>query len=352
MTKKNIFAGIFAVILFTPQMVLAAWWNPTMWFKTKQPIKQETLNVETVNSDTTHDLQGPAVLSASSSNATCIALTKNLSIGMEDKSSNSEILRLQKFLFDKKYLTNTPNGYYGAGTVAAVKKFQVDNTVTSDGVINSGTRTKIKEISCKQANITPENSTDKNQQAQPVAKNTKINKISPSPSLLVSANPMIVEPEKTTVVTWKSTNTTECFIEGKGQNSVRGKQRRKSQGEQEIGVGTSLLTISVSCTGENGKSISKELLIRTKSPQEPSPEAKQSAAGVGRYEMYMSGHLSMVSYLTKTEAQDHCINITHKNNPNNSIECMWGNEKIYSFYGDKTKLFWKNAGGDLPDLME
>ncbi len=75
---------------------------------------------------------------------TCTSLTKPLSKGSE----NSEGLTLQQFLFDGGYLTIKPNGYFGAGTVTAVKKFQIANGISPVGSIGAGTRGKVKEVSC------------------------------------------------------------------------------------------------------------------------------------------------------------------------------------------------------------
>lgn len=98
---------------------------------------------------------------SSASAMTCANLTKNLSKGSE----NSEVLKLQQFLFDGGYLTVKPNGYFGAGTVTAVKKFQGANGLAQVGSVGPGTRGKIKEVGCGGVVIKKEVS------AQPVSKN-------------------------------------------------------------------------------------------------------------------------------------------------------------------------------------
>ncbi len=80
---------------------------------------------------------------------TCTNLTKSLSKGSE----NSEVLKLQQFLFDGGYLTVKPNGYFGNGTVAAVKKFQIANGTSPVGSVGPATRSKIKEVSCKAESV-------------------------------------------------------------------------------------------------------------------------------------------------------------------------------------------------------
>lgn len=78
----------------------------------------------------------------------CTNLTKALSKGSE----NNEVLKLQQFLFDGGYLTVKPNGYFGNGTVAAVKKFQASNKLSQVGSVGVVTRGKIKDVSCKSIN--------------------------------------------------------------------------------------------------------------------------------------------------------------------------------------------------------
>jgi peptidoglycan hydrolase-like protein with peptidoglycan-binding domain len=75
---------------------------------------------------------------------TCTNLTKSFSKGAE----NGEVLRLQQFLFDSGYLTIKPNGYFGSGTLAAVKRFQGSNGLLQVGSVGPATRNKIKELSC------------------------------------------------------------------------------------------------------------------------------------------------------------------------------------------------------------
>ena len=63
--------------------------------------------------------------------STCLSLTKNLAKGQE----NGEVRLLQQFLVDGGYLKTQPNGYFGPGTVAAVKKFQIANGMSPVGSV-------------------------------------------------------------------------------------------------------------------------------------------------------------------------------------------------------------------------
>ncbi len=75
---------------------------------------------------------------------TCVDLTKNVSRYQE----NSNVKLLQTFLFERKYLQATPNGYFGAGTFAAVKAFQKEKGLSMIGAVGPATRALIKKESC------------------------------------------------------------------------------------------------------------------------------------------------------------------------------------------------------------
>ena len=120
----------------------------------------------------------------------CLELTKNLSKGQE----NNEVLLLQQFLFDKGYLTQKPNGYFGNGTVTAVKKFQIANGLSSVGSVGIATRKKVKETSCLKSGTT---STPKVIQEETQSTTTFSTKTSSS----VSDRQWIEEPSKYNYIT-------------------------------------------------------------------------------------------------------------------------------------------------------
>ncbi len=80
----------------------------------------------------------------SASAFTCVDLPKNLSKGME----SSSVLSLQNFLKEKGYLTAKPNGYFGVGTLGAVKKYQASVGLSRSGQVFSLTRAAIKNETC------------------------------------------------------------------------------------------------------------------------------------------------------------------------------------------------------------
>lgn len=76
--------------------------------------------------------------------AQCVDLQSMLSKGAE----NAKVLSLQNFLFEKGYLKAKPNGYFGGGTVAAVKAYQKSLGFEQAGSVGPGTRAAIKKATC------------------------------------------------------------------------------------------------------------------------------------------------------------------------------------------------------------
>lgn len=79
----------------------------------------------------------------------CVALSRNLSIGMRDYSQNSNIKKLQSFLISKGYLeASNSTGYFGNLTFRAVKSFQASSNIISTGFVGPLTRAEIQRVSC------------------------------------------------------------------------------------------------------------------------------------------------------------------------------------------------------------
>lgn len=88
---------------------------------------------------------GLLLLSLSSVSAlSCVDLKSNLTKGKE----NAEVLVLQNFLVSKGFLTAKPNGYFGNGTVLAVKKYQKSVGLSRSGGVLPLTRGVIKKETC------------------------------------------------------------------------------------------------------------------------------------------------------------------------------------------------------------
>ncbi len=88
-------------------------------------------------------------LTSSASAMTCTTLTKSLTKGSE----GSEVTLLQQFLLDGGYTKIKPSGFFGSGTVTAVKRFQIANGMPPVGSVGPLTRAKVKEVSCGNNNI-------------------------------------------------------------------------------------------------------------------------------------------------------------------------------------------------------
>jgi peptidoglycan hydrolase-like protein with peptidoglycan-binding domain len=75
---------------------------------------------------------------------TCVDLGTNVSRYQE----NANVRSMQGFLYEKGYLKATPNGYFGAGTYAAMKAYQKDKGITQTGTAGPLTRMTIKNETC------------------------------------------------------------------------------------------------------------------------------------------------------------------------------------------------------------
>ena len=78
----------------------------------------------------------------------CVSIVNNLRYRDRDIYKNGEVSTLQDFLQTKGYLNNEPTGYFGLLTVKAVKDFQRDYNINSDGSVGPITRAKIQVLTC------------------------------------------------------------------------------------------------------------------------------------------------------------------------------------------------------------
>jgi hypothetical protein len=85
--------------------------------------------------------RGLPVASYTTGATTSGAITKTLSFGLK---KDAQVLKLQTFLVANGYLTATPDGNFGAKTLAAVKKFQIANGLPALGIVGPQTRALIK----------------------------------------------------------------------------------------------------------------------------------------------------------------------------------------------------------------
>jgi hypothetical protein len=80
--------------------------------------------------------------------SSCIEITQVLKYQSKDATTNGAVTLLQNFLHATNYLPSVATGFFGAGTLKAVKAFQKANGFTQTGATGPNTRAKIKEISC------------------------------------------------------------------------------------------------------------------------------------------------------------------------------------------------------------
>ena len=74
----------------------------------------------------------------------CVDLKSSLTKGSE----SAAVLSIQNYLFEKGFLTVKPNGYFGGGTVAAVKAYQNSIGLSSVGSVGPATRRALKNETC------------------------------------------------------------------------------------------------------------------------------------------------------------------------------------------------------------
>ena len=66
----------------------------------------------------------------------------------KDTRNSSYVSQLQDFLNEEGYLPSQATGFYGAGTLKAVKAFQRANRINGTGSVGTNTKAAIKRISC------------------------------------------------------------------------------------------------------------------------------------------------------------------------------------------------------------
>jgi hypothetical protein len=86
--------------------------------------------------------------------SSCAVISQNLRYLTRDANGSNDVAILQDFLNSHGYLKSQPTGFFGAVTRRAVIAFQNDNGLraTPPGFVGAGTRAKIQEIDCKDAN--------------------------------------------------------------------------------------------------------------------------------------------------------------------------------------------------------
>lgn len=114
---------------------------------TPSGIASTTTTITTTSSTTitaTAKLTTVTKVSSSTQGVSCATLRTTLIRTQE----SSEVMALQSFLSEKGLLQATPNGYFGVGTLAAVKAFQKSKAITPIGIVGPKTREAIAKETC------------------------------------------------------------------------------------------------------------------------------------------------------------------------------------------------------------
>ncbi len=132
---------------------------------------------------------------------TCVDLKTNL----KRYNESSDVLALQNFLVDKGFLNAKPNGYFGNGTLSAVKKYQESIGLSRSGQVFPLTRAMIKKETCETSGVTVSNTTQSTTQNTPLKNPTSVSNTTTIPSLStysVGANPYGVTFDSNTKSIW------------------------------------------------------------------------------------------------------------------------------------------------------
>lgn len=73
-----------------------------------------------------------------------VMIQHNLRYGTRDTQTDKDVTSLQSFLYARTYLDVAPTGFFGAKTLGAVKKYQLDKGLPSTGYVGPMTRTKLQ----------------------------------------------------------------------------------------------------------------------------------------------------------------------------------------------------------------
>ncbi len=166
--KKYIFLTLLTVVLFVPSGVFA--------------LTNICPNGMSVASNCTAPV---SISNTSTVSNSCSSLILDLTLGSRDAAPSNQVTKLQTFLHNNGYLISNPTGYFGSGTLQAVKDFQTAVGISGTGNVGSLTREKINALSCGTVSIA----------------NSSI-----SPIIIISPNGgEVLRGGTTTTVTFKST---------------------------------------------------------------------------------------------------------------------------------------------------
>jgi murein L,D-transpeptidase YcbB/YkuD len=113
---------------FTENGVTVSGQSDTIIPNNSTTVSTDTSNATVTNTPTVPEKTGP------------------ITMVLKKGSKNSQVKILQQFLIDNKYLTGKADGSFGAMTETAVKKFQLENKINVDGVVDGKTRDALNSL--------------------------------------------------------------------------------------------------------------------------------------------------------------------------------------------------------------
>ena len=173
-----------------------------------------------------------------------ILFTRDLARG----SSGGDVIRLQELLRAKLLFSGESSGYFGLVTFGAVQAYQRTKNITVSGSVDSVTRAALNQDSVILNPILAQSPTSTGPVVLPV-------KNSLSPTIALNATPSYVYPGQSTVIEWTSKRTASCAVSN-GKTGL--------QGSFTTSALTEKTTFSVTCTGVNGQTETKAVVVRVR----------------------------------------------------------------------------------------
>ena len=163
---------------------------------------------------------------------------------------NENVRLLQEILTERGYLKDKIDGWYGTKTYEAVKKFQSENNLKSDGHVGNVTWSLINPITSSSTTISNRVDIPNNSNTN----NTNIEETVTPPLINLSINPISISQGQSATISWSTTNATACGA----SNGWTG--TKSTSGSEIINNINANTTFVLSCKGPSG-STSKSVYL-------------------------------------------------------------------------------------------
>lgn len=207
------------------------------------------------------NLRGPSTASTNSNSTPVIKQTQTSSSTnpielLKPGVKNERVRLLQEILTERGYLKDKIDGWYGLKTYEAVKRFQAENNLKSDGHVGNTTWSAINPttsstttVSDGRLNIPNNLNTDNN-----------IEEVATPPSINLSISPINISQGQSATISWSTTNATACSA----SNGWTG--AKTTNGTETIKNINSNATFVLSCKGPSGSTSRSVYLSVTPTP--------------------------------------------------------------------------------------